>query len=167
MCGNDALNTYLHRQAGQDMKRRIAACFLAVENSTNTVAGYYTLSACHVQLSNIAEDWTKKLPRYPVVPSVRLGRLAVDVRYQGKKLGAAMLCNAICRALRSEIAAHMMVVEAKNEPAANFYIFHGFRSDPDDPLRLYAGYPGMTDRILSERPAGYVGMRIWLRHLST
>jgi GNAT superfamily N-acetyltransferase len=120
-----------------------------------------------VQLSNIAEDWTKKLPRYPVVPSVRLGRLAVDVRYQGKKLGAAMLCNAICRALRSEIAAHMMVVEAKNEPAANFYIFHGFRSDPDDPLRLYAGYPGMTDRILSERPAGYVGMRIWLRHLST
>jgi hypothetical protein len=32
----------------------------------------------------------------------------------------------------------MMVVEAKNELAATFYMHHGFRSDPCDHLRLYA-----------------------------
>ena len=137
-CGNDALNGYLLTQAGQDMKRRVAACFLALDTATGAVAGYYTLSACHVQLVDIAADWQKKLPRYPVVPSVRLGRLAIDLNYQGKKLGAALLANAALRALRSDIAAHMMVVEAKDDSAAAFYMHHGFRPDPDDPLRLYA-----------------------------
>jgi ribosomal protein S18 acetylase RimI-like enzyme len=137
-CGNEPLNNYLLTQAGQDMKRRVAACFLAIDTATGAVAGYYTLSACHVQLTDIAPDWQKKLPRYPVVPSARLGRLAIDVRYQGKKLGAAMLSNAVVRALRSDIAAHMMVVEAKSDIAAAFYMHHGLRRDPHEPLRLYA-----------------------------
>lgn len=137
-CGNEALNSYLLTRAGQDMKRRVAACFLAVDTATGTIAGYYTLSACHVQLADVASDWQKKLPRYPVVPSARLGRLAIDVRYQGRKLGVALLGNAVVRALRSDIAAHMMVVEAKSDIAAAFYMHHGFRRDPRDPLRLYA-----------------------------
>jgi ribosomal protein S18 acetylase RimI-like enzyme len=137
-CGNEALNAYLLTQAGQDMKRRVAACFLAIDNATGAVAGYYTLSACHVQLADVAADWQKKLPRYPVVPSARLGRLAIDVRYQGKKLGVALMSNAVVRAQRSDIAAHMMVVEAKNDIAAAFYMHHGFRRDPHEPLRLYA-----------------------------
>ncbi len=137
-CGNEALDRYLKTQAGQDMKRRVAACFLAIENATAAIAGYYTLSACHVQLSDVAADWQKKLPRYPVVPSARLGRLAIDRRYQGRKLGSAMLANAVARALRSDIAAHMMVVEAKDGAAAAFYFHHGFRPDPHEPMRLYA-----------------------------
>ena len=140
-CGNEALNAYLLTQAGQDMKRRIAACFLAIDNATGAVAGYYTLSACHVQLADVSPDWQKKLPRYPVVPSARVGRLAIDVRYQGRKLGVALLGNAVVRALRSDIAAHMMVVEARNDIAAAFCMHHGFRRDPCDPLRLYAPLP--------------------------
>ena len=137
-CGDAALNAYLLTQASQDMKRRVAACFVAIDTSTGAVAGYYTLSACHVQLADVCADWRKKLPRYPVVPSARLGRLAIDVRHQGKKLGAALLSNAVVRALRSDIAAHMMVIEAKSEIAAAFSMHHGFRRDPQDPLRLYA-----------------------------
>jgi ribosomal protein S18 acetylase RimI-like enzyme len=140
-CGNDVLNAYLLTQAGQDMKRRVAACFLAIDNATGAIAGYYTLSACHVQLADVASDWQKRLPRYPVVPSARLGRLAIDVRYQGRKLGVALLSNAVVRALRSDIAAHMMVVEAKNDIAAAFYMHHGFRRDPHEPRRLYAPLP--------------------------
>lgn len=137
-CGNEALNAYLLTRAGQDMKRRVAACFLAVDSATDAIAGYYTLSACHVQLADVAADWQKKLPRYPAVPSARLGRLAIDVRYQGRKLGVALLSNAVARALRSDIAAHMMVVEAKNESAAAFYSHHSFRPDPQEPLQLFA-----------------------------
>ena len=137
-CGTEALDGYLRTQAGQDMKRRVAACFLAIDNATGAVAGYYTLSACHVRIEDLTPDWQKKLPRYPVVAAVRLGRLAIDRRYQRRKLGAAMLGNAAARALRSEIAAHMMVVEAKDNIAAAFYLHHGFRRDPLEPLRLYA-----------------------------
>ena len=72
------------------------------------------------------------------MPAVRLGRLAIDLRFQGRKLGAALLANAISRAVRSEIATYMMVVDAKDDRAAEFYRHHGFRSDPVQPLRLYA-----------------------------
>jgi GNAT superfamily N-acetyltransferase len=137
-CGVAALDSYLRAQAGQDMKRRVAACFLALDRATGGIAGYYTLAACHVRLDDVPPDWQRKLPRYPAVPAVRLGRLAIDRRYRGLKLGAALLADAAARALRSEIAAHMMVVEAKDEDAAAFYAHHGFRPDPQDPLRLYA-----------------------------
>lgn len=137
-CGVDALDSYLQTRAGQDMKRRVAACFLALDKATGRIAGYYTLAACHVRLGDVPSAWQRKLPRYPAVPAVRLGRLAIDRRYRGLKLGAALLGDAAARALRSEIAAHMMVVEAKDESAAAFYSHHGFRPDSQDPLRLYA-----------------------------
>lgn len=137
-CGSVELNTYLSTQAGQDMKRRVAACFLAVDRASGDIAGFYTLSACHVQLSGLAPEWQRKLPRYPVVPTVRLGRLAIAVGYQGRKLGAALLADAVSRAVRSEIAVNMMLVEAKDGRAAAFYLHHGFRPDPANPLYLFA-----------------------------
>lgn len=137
-CGTPALDAYLRTQAGQDMKRRVTACFVAVEAATGTVAGYYTLSASHVHLQDLPDDWQRKLPRYPYVPAVRLGRLAIDTRFQGRKLGAALLANATARALRSDIAAHMLVADAKDDRAAAFYKHHGFRPDPAEALRLYA-----------------------------
>lgn len=137
-CGTDVLDAYFLKQARQDMRRRVAACFITVENATGRIAGYYTLSACHVYLEELGEDWRRKLPKYPTVPAVRLGRLAVDVRFQGKSLGAVMLANAVGRAMKSEIAASMMVVDAKNDRGAAFYEHHGFRRDPVEPLRLYA-----------------------------
>ena len=137
-CGVEPLNTYLQNQAGQDMKRRVAACFVAVENTTGLIAGYYTLSACHVYLDALDENWRRKLPRYPTVPAVRLGRLAIDTAFQGQKLGSTLLANAVARTFRSEIATNMMVVDAKNEDAAAFYQHHGFRRDPKQPLCLFA-----------------------------
>ncbi len=132
------LDTYLVRQAGQDQRRRVAACFLAIEEETGTVAGYYTLSACHIQLMNLDQTARKRLPRYPVVPAVRLERLAIDRQFQGLGLGSALIADAAMRAMRSEIAAAFLVVEAKDATAAAFYTHHGFAPDPAEPLRLYA-----------------------------
>ena len=137
-CGSAPLDTYLQRQASQDIKRRVAACFVAVDRTSGAIAGYYTLSACHVYLDDIPDDWQRKLPKYPTVPAVRLGRLAIDLRFQGQKFGSALLANAAARACRSEIAFHMMLVDAKDAPVAAFYQHHGFQRDPRDPLRLYA-----------------------------
>lgn len=136
--GSVELDVYLARQAGQDQRRNVAACFLAIETDTRIVAGFYTLSACHIHLEALDEAARKKLPRYPVVPAVRLGRLAIDRRFQGRGLGSALIADAAMRAMRSEIAAAFLVVEAKDETAAAFYRRHGFVPDPVGPLRLYA-----------------------------
>jgi hypothetical protein len=61
-----------------------------------------------------------------------------------------MLSNAVVRALRSEIAAHMMVVEAKDATASAFYIHHGFRPDPNEPLRLYAPLATLSRALTPE-----------------
>jgi ribosomal protein S18 acetylase RimI-like enzyme len=84
-------------------------------------------------LADLLAATAKKLPRYPTVPAVRMGRLAVDQPFKGQGLGAALLADALDRAARSEIAAHALVVDAKDEAAAAFYRHHV----PDSPLALF------------------------------
>jgi GNAT superfamily N-acetyltransferase len=71
----------------------------------------------------------KKLPCYPTVASVRLGRLAVDEAFKGQGLGGALLADALTQAARSEIAAYALIADAKNEAAARFYQHHGLNRD--------------------------------------
>lgn len=66
-----------------------------------------------------------------------MGRLAVDQNFKGQGLGGALLADALDRAIRSEIAAYALVVDAKDELAAAFYRHHGFIALPDAPLTLF------------------------------
>ncbi len=79
-------------------------------------------------MADVPEALAKKLPRYNAVPVARLGRLAVDTRYRGQRLGAALLWDALTRAIRSEVAVFALVVDAKDAQAAAFYRYHGFTS---------------------------------------
>jgi ribosomal protein S18 acetylase RimI-like enzyme len=127
-CGVGALDHYLARQASQDVRRRVSACYVAVEIGSGRVAGYYTLAAAGVPLTDLAPELTRRLPRYPSVPVARVGRLAVDTAFHGKKLGSALLADAAVRAMRSEVAVFALVVDAKDEAAVAFYRHHGFES---------------------------------------
>lgn len=135
-CGDEMLDRYLHERASQDARRRVAFCFVAVTEPGETIAGYYTLAATSVALDLLPPERGRQLPRYPVVPAVLLGRLAVATAHQGRHLGGALLVDALARAARSEIAAHLMVVDAKHAAAAAFYEYLGFVRLSDDGLRL-------------------------------
>lgn len=124
--GVAALDRYFREQVTQDVRRRATSCYVAIELAGGKVAGYYTLAASGIPLSDLPGSLIKKLPRYPSVPVARLGRLAVDGAYRGRKLGSALLWDAGMRALRSEIAVYALVVDAKDESAAAFYRHHGF-----------------------------------------
>lgn len=125
-CGVEPLDRYFREQVRQDVRRRATACYVAREISTDRIAGYYTLAAGSVLLSGMPEALAKKLPRYPDVPVARLGRLAVDDKFRGRKLGAALLWDAIERAARSEVIVYGVVVDAKGDDAVAFYEHHGF-----------------------------------------
>ncbi len=125
-CGTAALDDYLARQASQDMRRRVSACYLAMEVVTGRVAGYYTLAAASVPLTELPPALSGKLPRYPSVPVARVGRLAVDQAFHGRKLGGALLADAADRATRSEVAVHALLVDAEDDTAVGFYLHHGF-----------------------------------------
>ena len=133
---SDPLNRYLREQVTQDIRRRVAACFVALADGQR-IAGYYTLASASLLLTDLPASTGKKLPRYPTVPVVRMGRLAVDQAFEGQGLGGALLADALDRASRSEIAAFALMVDAKDEAAAAFYRHHGFIVLPDSPLSLF------------------------------
>lgn len=134
--GSEPLDRYLRDHVTQDIRRRVAACFVALADGQR-IAGYYTLASASLMLADLPANISKKLPRYPTVPAVRMGRLAVDQAFKGQGLGGALLADALDRAVRSEIAAYALMVDAKDELAAAFYQHHGFIALPDSPLTLF------------------------------
>lgn len=134
--GSEPLDRYFQQQVTQDIRRRVAACFVALDHEKRVV-GYYTLASASLLLADLPASVGKKLPRYPTVPAVRMGRLAVDQAFKGKGLGGALLADALDRAVRSEIAAYALMVDAKDGAAAGFYRHHGFIALPSSSMTLF------------------------------
>jgi len=132
------LDHYFQRQAGQDARRKLAATFV-LTNDKNVIAGFYTLSAHGIRLSDLPDAVAKKLPRYPVVPVTLLGRLAVSLAHQGQKLGQFLLLDALRRSLENtkQIGSVGVVVEAIDEIASKFYLYHDFVPLPGYERKLF------------------------------
>lgn len=136
-CGNDSLNAYLRRQAGQDQRKRFTLCYLLMETDTDKVAGYFAMSAGGIPATDLPEATSKRLPRYPSIPVVRIGRLAISTEYQGQGVGGTLLFDAIRRASTSEFGVYAIVVDAIDDAAVSFYQHHGFICFGDDPRSLF------------------------------
>jgi GNAT superfamily N-acetyltransferase len=137
-CGVTSLNIYLQRQAAQDMEKHVAVVYVAIVEPP-AIAGYYTLSQFSVDFVQLPEDLAKRLPRYPLVPATLLGRLAVASAVQGQGLGETLLLDALRRSLvqSTHIASAGVIVDAKDEKAAAFYLQYGFVPVLDTNLRLF------------------------------
>ncbi len=137
-CGVEPLDNYLNRQAGQDVKRRVAAAFVLSPDG-RTVAGYYTLSQFSVDLGVIPPHIAKRRPRYPMVPATLIGRLAVSVTFRQQGLGEVLLMDALHRSLvlSEQVASAAVIVDAKNDQARRFYLKYGFLELPGISGRLF------------------------------
>lgn len=135
-CGVAPLDRYLRELVTQDIRRRISNCFVACDEA-GTVAAYYTFAATSLPLSDIPPEDAKRLPRYALLPAGLIGRLAVDQRFHGQRLGGALIINAARRAAVADPAIYALVVDAKDEAAATFYEHLGFRRFVSRPRSLY------------------------------
>lgn len=149
--GVEALDTYLRRFAGQDVRKRVTNCFVAIEKESGLVAGFYTLSADSVSVKHLPEEVVKRLPRYPNVPAALIGRLAVDGRFRGQRLGEALLQDAADRALRADPVVFALVVDAKDKAAAEFYLRYGFQWLSRTQMSLFAPIASFEANRLRER----------------
>ena len=137
-CGEPLLDAYLHRQAGQDMKRGFATVIVAHRNDDpNVIVGYYTLSTASIILDALPDAVARKMPRYPTVPAVRLGRLAVATPCQRKHVGSLLLLDALRRACANELAWAIFLVDVKNDRVAAFYERFLFQRFQRAPLSLW------------------------------
>lgn len=137
-CGEPALDSYIQRQASQDIRRRVAQVFVALGNAPGRIAGYYSLSAASFERDELPPALEKRLPHYPV-PAAILGRLAVDRTFQRQGLGETLLLDSIRRVVRASeiIAVYAIVVAAKNDSAVAFYERYGFRALTTEQRRLF------------------------------
>jgi GNAT superfamily N-acetyltransferase len=124
--GVEPLDRYMREQASQDVKRKVAVCYVATDLVTGNLAGYFTLAATSIALVDVPADLQRKLPRYPSIPAARIGRLAVDKAFRGQGLGGLLIADALKRVLASDMGVFATVVDAKDDRAARFYEHHGF-----------------------------------------
>lgn len=135
-CGEAALNDFLLRQAGQQQRRGFGKTYVALADDDVSVIGFITVSAGQVATASLPSQL--KLPRYPA-PILRIGRLAVDSRNQGKGVGQDLLAYALRLAVEfsQRVGLYAVVVDAKHEKAKVFYEKLGFIACVDNSLCLY------------------------------
>ncbi len=125
-CGVAALDRYFQTQVTQDASPPGSGLLRGDRDDDGLGGGLLHAVGGGSAVERGSPELARRLPRYPGVPVARMGRLAVDHRFKGRKLGAALLLNAAARAARSEVAVHALLVEAKDEAAEAFYRHHGF-----------------------------------------
>ena len=137
-CGLPELDRYFARQAGQDVRRRIARVFVCTAGNAEAVLGFYTLSALSIDLASLPEELSRKLPHHPV-PCALVGRLAVDRSAHGRGIGRMLLADAVKRVVAAgeTVAMHALIVDAANDDAKRFYEGFGFAPLSDEPMRLF------------------------------
>lgn len=142
-CGIPALDTYLQQRAGQHQRDGIATTHVLVDDTAPArILGYCSLSAAQLHLSQLQQADRKRLPAYPV-PAIRMGRLAVASDEQGKGHGQLLVGHVVnlAQQTRQTLGVRVLIVDAKDECAANFYLSFGFRRTSDEGLCLYLTLP--------------------------
>ena len=137
-CGKPELNNYLQQIAGQHVKKSLARVYVTCEeDAPSRIVAFYSLNICEIKSEELPDQFRKKFPGR--IPAVRLGRLTVDVAYQGQGVGELMLLHAMWNVSQVDaiIGAVALFVDAKDEDAKRFYVKHEFIELPDRPLNLF------------------------------
>lgn len=136
-CGVPELNTFLKATARQHEQKGISRTFVLTDG-VPVILGFFTLSLCEVNNSQLPASHARRYPLHSL-PAVRLARLAVSRKSQGKGFGDRLLAEAIHRtALIADQAGIVgLFVDAKNDSAQQFYLYYGFLAIPEQPLKLF------------------------------
>ena len=137
-CGNTALNEFLAKFALTNSGAGIARTYVVTLTNQPAVVGLLSrLPQGRWKVEAAPDRVAKGTPRHPI-PVALLARLAVDSKYQKQGLGESMLKHALLQIVNASnsLGIRAVLVHAKNETAANFYLKHGFEVSPVNSLQL-------------------------------
>ena len=106
-------NYYFWKQDKQDVKRKLAASFVLIDQDLNKIKGYFILSSNGILIELIQDYFKKNLPN-SFLPTISLGRLAIDKEFQGKGFGAMFFIDALklCFEISDSVGALAIVVDS-------------------------------------------------------
>jgi GNAT superfamily N-acetyltransferase len=142
-CGREpTLERYLidPGRAARENDRNVSAVYVLLDTTqSDCIAGYFTISNTTLVPASVPLDISKKLPRYESWGAVKLGRMARHDEYDGLGLGSILVLRAFSVALSiaERSGSFALVVDAKNERLAAWYVDRGFRALPESPLTVF------------------------------
>ncbi|WP_333825651.1 GNAT family N-acetyltransferase [Pinisolibacter sp.] len=118
-CGEPALNDWLRERARKN-ESRFSRTYIVCDGVR--VVGFYSLSAGSVE--RVAAPGRLRRNAPDAVPVSVIGRLAVDLAWAGKGLGADLLADALQRIAQAaqSIGIGAVLVHAKSDAAKRFYL---------------------------------------------
>lgn len=131
------LDEWLAKYSWQNQRANNATTY--VTHVDGLVVGYYAITVASYERTGAPESIAKGAPVQ--VPCILLARLAVDENWKGRGLGAALLNDALRRAvfISQSVAARAVLVHARDDDARAFYLKLGdFLQSPVDQLHLMA-----------------------------
>ena len=132
--GEESLDSWLKTKATKNQKENASRTYV-VSNNERVIA-YYVLASSSVDGSSTTGRFRRNMP-HPV-PVVILGRLAIDLAYQNKGIGRALVRDAGLRVINAAetIGIRGLLVQAISTTAKEFYIKLGFEPSLIDPMTL-------------------------------
>lgn len=126
-CGDTPMNEYLHRYARKNQAQMFGITYVCIYPPKDVI-GFYTVANTTIPRDNIPADLLKGLPKYQDIPAILLGRLAVDRRAQGKKIGELLIshCFDLCLHMTKLCGARYVITDAY-QSAMIFYKKYNFR----------------------------------------
>lgn len=130
-CGKPSLDNYLRDRAAPDAKGLSTITFVLVDESDQrTICGYYSLSSSSVEFGAVPPNVAKtlRISKHRLMSATLIGRLAVSASMQGRRLGEALLFDALKRAYiaAQQVGSALVIVHALDADAERFYKKYGF-----------------------------------------
>lgn len=134
-CGETSLDEWLKRRAITNQLSGASRTFV-IADIDGCVYGYYAMAAGAVSHQMATSGVRRNMP--DPIPVMVLTRLAIDRRAQGLKLGAALLQDAVHRAVTvsQNVGVRALLVHALHNHAKQFYVHYGFQESPQHPMTL-------------------------------
>jgi GNAT superfamily N-acetyltransferase len=133
-CGHDALTDWLQQHA-RNATEQGTRTYLLVEDA-GAVAGYFTIAPYLVERDTAPPGVGRGAPKR--IPAILLAKLALRSNLHGQGLGTELLVHALATIVTAARSAggRLVVVDAVDSNAADFYRAHNFQPSPTDPYRL-------------------------------
>ena len=135
-CGRNDLNQFLIEEAISFQNELLGFSYLGVKTETQEIIFYYTLQNDRITKKNLSyhvasSKWKKFQHISPITnfPALKIGRLAVSLSSQDKKIGSKIIDYIKQKALtnRSLGGCRFITVDSDpRQPVINFYIKNSF-----------------------------------------
>ncbi len=149
-CGQADLNGFLAKYARQAHESGASKTYVAVDNAGNpAILGYYTLSPAQIDFNLAPEAVRPAGGGRHAIGGFRLGRLAVAKTLQGQGLGGELLMAAARRCIQvsTQVGGSLLLIDAKDRRAADWYKSYGALEIPKAPLSLILPYAVFIDAM--------------------